>query len=96
MEAGAFLLEFPTDLPGDDTGNLSIIARIIEHDDYGTVESRTQLQWGIPVSFEQSERPRALWSRAPLWIIISVTLAFSAAWYHYFLSISKLFKIWKL
>ena len=96
LEDGEYLMEFPNDLPGDDAGNLWIIARIMEHDDYGTVEAKTQLSWGIPVSFDQPERPRALWSRAPLWIIIAVTLAFTAAWYHYFLSLSKLFKIRKL
>ncbi|MBK8504929.1 MAG: hypothetical protein IPL46_23555 [Saprospiraceae bacterium] len=97
LEDGSFSTEFPEDLPGDDSGNLWIIARIIDHDDYGTVETRKQLAWGIPVSHVQEAGTRELWTRdAPLWIIMSVTLAFTAAWFHYFLSISKLFKIRKL
>ncbi|MCB0688608.1 MAG: hypothetical protein KDC53_18850 [Saprospiraceae bacterium] len=96
LDEGSYAFEFPNDLPGDSLGDLQIIARIIEHDDYGTAEVRTNETWGTPVLMSSGERPRALWSRAPLWIIISVTLAFTAAWYHYFLSLSKLFKIRKL
>lgn len=94
FEDGSFSLEFPSDIPGDANGNLSVIVKIIEHDDYGTVEANKQLPWGIPVSQTVVENPRALWSRdAPLWILIAVLLSFSAAWYHYFLAISKLFKM---
>jgi hypothetical protein len=97
LEDGAFTTEFPNDIPGDDTGNLWIIARIIENDDYGTVETRKELAWGVPITYVQDTKTRELWTRdAPLWIIISVTLAFTAAWFHYLLSISKLFKLRKL
>jgi hypothetical protein len=96
FEDGLITTEFPDDLPGDGNGDLWVIARIVEHDEYGTVEARKLLNWGIPVSQATGAKPRALWSRAPLWIIIAVTLAFTAAWYHYFLSVSKLFKIRKL
>lgn len=95
MEDGSLSIEFPDDLPGATNGDLLIIARILEHDDYGTVETKEKVNWGIPVSHELGEKPRALWSRPPIWIIICVTLAFAAAWFHYFLSISKLFKISK-
>ncbi len=96
FEDGLVTMEFPDDLPGDANGDLWVIARIVEHDEYGTVEARKKLNWGIPVSYATGVKPRALWSRAPLWIIIAVTLAFTAAWYHYFLSVFKLFKIRKL
>ncbi len=96
LDDGLFTMEFPDDLPGDANGDLWVITRIVEHDEYGTVEARKQLNWGIPVTHATGVKPRALWSRAPLWIIIAVTLAFTAAWYHYFLSVSKLFKIRKL
>ena len=95
LDEGSFSTEFPTDLPGNAFGDLEIIARIVEHDDYGTVETRSEVRWGIPVSYALEERPRALWSRAPLWVIISVTVAFIAAWYHYALSLSKLLKVRK-
>ncbi len=95
LEEGKYVVAFPEDLPGDANGNLQLIARIVEHDDYGTVETQQKVGWGIPVSHQQGERPRALWSRPPIWIIVAVTLAFAAAWFHYFLAISKLLKIRK-
>lgn len=94
IEEGIFQMPFPDDVPGDFNGNLTLIAQIIEDDEYGTAQVQKDLPWGIPLAQISEEEPRALWSRAaPLWIIISVTLAFAAAWYHYFLSISKLFKM---
>ena len=96
LEDGEFLFEFPNDVPGDAYGDLSVIARITEHDDYGTVETRQKVRWGEPVSFVLEAKPRALWSRAPLWIIGSVCLAFILVWYHYLLAVVKLFRIRKL
>ena len=96
IDDGTFEMSFPDDLPGDTAGNLTVIAQIIEDDDYGTAEVQKEINWGLPLPHVEEEKPRALWSRAPLWIIIAVTLSFAAAWYHYFLSISKLFKLRKL
>ncbi|MCB0669066.1 MAG: hypothetical protein KDC80_24745, partial [Saprospiraceae bacterium] len=96
LEEGELSVEFPDDIPGGHFGEIAIISQIFEHDDYGTIERHNTEQWGIPVSFIPEEKPRALWSRAPVWIIIAISLALGAAWYHYFLSISKLLKIRKL
>lgn len=96
MEDGAFEYEFPNDIPGDALGNLSVIAKITDHDDYGTVETREIVQWGVPVSYAIEKKPRALWSRAPVWIIGAVWIAFIVVWYHYWLAVSKLFRMKKL
>lgn len=96
IEDGLFSYEFPKDIPGDASGDLWIIARITDHDDYGTVETREKIRWGQPVSFVLQQKPRALWSRAPLWILIGFWVAFILVWYHYFFAISKLFGIKKL
>ncbi len=96
FEDGEFEFEFPGDIPGDAFGDLWVIARILDNDDYGTVETREKVRWGVPVSYALEERPRALWSRAPYWIMFLVGGAFLLVWYHYFMAISKLFKIRKL
>jgi len=96
FEDGEFEFEFPSDIPGDAFGDLWVIGRLTEHDDYGTVETRKKVRWGVPVSYELESKPRALWSRAPLWIIFSVCAAFLLVWYHYWLAVSKLFRIRKL
>ncbi len=91
LEDGVYVTDFPNDIPGKSRGELEIIARIQDHDDYGTVEARDVVRWGVPVSFVPQERPRALWARAPLWIIIGVWGALIVAWFHYLLAISNLF-----
>ena len=96
MEEGEFEVEFPDNIPGDTNGDLWIIARITDHDDYGNVETRQKITWGKPVSYAIGKRPRALWSRAPIWMIGVVWVAFLLIWYHYFLAVGKLFKIKKL
>ncbi len=96
-EDGVGLLEFPDDIPGDSTGMISIIAKIDEHDDYATVEKSAEVNWGTPVSYEVKPLPRQLWTdEAPLWMIFSVFIILAGAWYHFFLSISKLRKIKKV
>ena len=93
---GVYESEFPSDLPGDGLGNLKIVAEVIDDDDFGNVAVTKEAAWGLPVSFQLEERPRALWSRAPYWIIFAVSLIFILIWYHYFLALSKLFRIKKL
>ena len=95
-EDGFAELEFPDDIPGDSEGTITIVVRIDDSDDYGTVEVKASEKWGIPVSYELEPLPRQLFTdEAPLWMIISVFIILVGAWYHFFLSISKLVKLKK-
>lgn len=87
-------LELPTDLPGDSTGNLVLVAQVDEHDVYGTVVNTASKEWGVPVSYEVKPLPRQLFTdEAPFWMIASVFIILLGAWYHFFLSVSKLIKL---
>lgn len=95
-EEGSGVLEFPDDLPGDADGNIMIVAKVDESDDFGTVERTASQKWGTAVSYELKPLPRQLFSdEAPLWMIASVFIILLGAWYHFFLSISKLIKLKK-
>jgi hypothetical protein len=95
-EDGVAELEFPDDIPGDDEGNITIVAKVDESDDFGTVERVAAQKWGTEVSYEIHPLPRQLFSdEAPLWMIASVFIFLLGAWYHFFLSISKLIKLKK-
>lgn len=95
-EEGIGTLEIPDDLPGDASGNLVFVARIEDHDEFGTVTKSGNQAWGIPVSYEVEPLPRQLFTdEAPLWMIASVFIMLLGAWYHFFLSISKLIKLKK-
>ena len=95
-EEGIGVLEFPDNLPGDAEGNIMIVAKVDDSDDFGTVEYTASQKWGTAVSYEMKPLPRQLFSdEAPLWMIASVFLILLGAWYHFFLSISKLVKLKK-
>ncbi|MFC2123562.1 hypothetical protein ACFLU5_02025 [Bacteroidota bacterium] len=95
-EDGVGVIEFPDDLPGDSEGMITIVAKIDEHDEYATVEKTADVAWGVPVSYEVNHLSRQLWTdEAPLWMIFSVFIILAGAWYHFFLSISKVMKIKK-
>lgn len=95
-EEGIGVLEFPNDIPGDAEGNITIVAKVDESDDFGTVERTASQKWGTAVSYELKALPRQLFSdEAPLWMIAAVCIILLGAWYHFFLSISKLIKLKK-
>ncbi|NJN28496.1 MAG: hypothetical protein HC819_22245 [Cyclobacteriaceae bacterium] len=94
---GMAFYEFPNDIPGDAEGNITVVARIDDSDEFGTVTSQASHNWGTLVSYELDPLPRQLYTdEAPLWMIISVFVILLGAWYHFFLSISKLIKLKKV
>lgn len=94
---GLYTLQFPDDIPGDSTGTFTVIARIEDNDFYGSVEKKASVAWGLPVSYKLKPPQRKLWTNeAPLWMIFSIFIVLTGAWFHFFLSIYKLSKIKKV
>ncbi len=96
IDDGTFTFAFPSGVPGDQVGDLNIIARIVDHDELGTVSVQDNVGWGDPVSYARTKVIRALWSRAPIWLMFAVSIVLLAVWYQYFLAVSKLFRLRKL
>ncbi len=89
-------IEFPNNIPGDSLGMLVVLAKIDDNEYYGTVNSQKTMQWGLPVSYAVKPLPRQLWSNeAPLWMIISVFLVLSAAWFHFVMAIIRVVRVKK-
>ena len=82
-ELGSILYEFPTDMPGDTAGVLTIVAKVLESDDYGTVASESAINWGKitpPIVIKH----RGLGDTdAPLWMVYTLIILLSAVWFHY-------------
>lgn len=100
-------IEFPANLAGDTIGNISIIARIEDHDEYGYVERQLKdFRWGNTQPIEEDKSlmtieitipTRALWhTNAPLWMIITLIILLTGVWSHYFYVIYQLIKLNKL
>jgi hypothetical protein len=95
-ETGEAIIEIPKDLPGDAKGNITLLARLDENDVYGNLEAAVVQQWGIPVSHEVKELPRALWSsHPPIWMLITFIILMTAVWGHYIVIIFELFRLRK-
>jgi hypothetical protein len=95
-ENGSASLEFPTDLPGDSEGNLTIIAKFEEHETFGNVERASQQKWGIPSVNPAPIAHRALWTKTPpMWMIITLSILLTGVWGHYLFAIISLIIIKK-
>jgi hypothetical protein len=93
-ESGKASLEFPSDLPGDKEGNITIISKIEDHPEFGNVEKRTTLKWGIPATSSAHSSHRALWTKtAPKWMIYTLSILLIGVWGHYLFAIISLVRI---
>ena len=82
-ENGEVTIEFPPDLPGDTLGNLELIVKIVESDDYADTSVYAKLKWGIPLLLDESETKRTLWAagaNAPISLMIITNLLILVAW----------------
>ncbi len=91
--SGKATIDFPTDLPGDTAGVLTIVTKIEEHDDYGTVTAKGKINWGKPIQ-PVVEKKRGLGDTdAPLWMVYTLIILLSAVWFHYFYVIYQIILI---
>jgi hypothetical protein len=93
-EKGTGTLEFPSDLPGDKDGNLTIISKFEENEKFGNVEKQSQIKWGTPTVFAESPAHRALWTKTPpRWMIFTLSILLAGVWGHYLFAIISLIRI---
>jgi hypothetical protein len=92
-EHGIVQVEFPVDMPGDTSGELTIVVKIEENRTYGTIESIGKMNWAIQLE-PTKEKQRGLGDTdAPLWMVYTLIFLLSAVWFHYFYVIFLIIKI---
>jgi hypothetical protein len=95
-ENGTASVEIPANLPGDAKGNITLLARLEDNEEYGNLEASVIQSWGKPVSDEVKELPRALWSaHPPIWMLVTFVVLMTAVWGHYFVIVYELFRLRK-
>jgi hypothetical protein len=93
-DAGTASVEFPSDLPGDKEGNITIIAKFEENATFGNVEKRETLTWGLPTDYSIPTTHRALWTKtAPKWMIYTLSVLLAGVWGHYLFALISLIRI---
>ncbi len=96
MEDGEGSFEFPTDISGNDKGNLIVAVKLEDSDDFASAEEQINVNWGVAVDYSIDENPRALWSNyAPTWMIVALIIVMLGVWFNFFLAIFKVFKMAK-
>ncbi len=82
-QVGTAAIEFPENIPGDEEGKIEIIAGFKDQNVYGTVIKSIELDWGIPLHFENFVLERSLWGpndRVPLWLLFSYLIITGGVW----------------
>jgi hypothetical protein len=93
-DAGNGSIDFPADLPGDKDGNLTIIAKIEDHPEFGNIEKKALVKWGVPLAESAHMSRRALWTKtAPRWMIYTLSILLTGVWGHYLFAFISLVRI---
>ena len=91
-ENGTGSVEYAGGLVGDSLGNLVVVAKIEENDNFGNVKGQSTVSWGIPKQYFLAERPaRELWTPiAPVWMIVTLIVMLAGVWGHYIFAVIQL------
>jgi len=93
---GEATVEVPAKLPGDAKGDITLMAKLDENEMYGNLETSVLQKWGVPVSDQLNDLPRALWSsHPPYWMMITFIILVCTVWGHYLVIIIQLFRLRK-
>jgi hypothetical protein len=98
-ENGEVKIEFPSDLPGDSVGNVKIIVKIVEADEYADTEVQKTINWGIVTSLSNKQAKRSLWAagaNAPISLLLLTNILILTVWGIIVYIIFKLVQISKL
>jgi hypothetical protein len=81
LDDGTAAIAFPTDLPGDDKGNLELSAMVQGPLSQWGASAQTLLPGGKPKPPPMDNFPRALWSPyAPVGLIVAIAVLVGGAW----------------
>lgn len=70
---GTAAFEVPGDIPGDFEGNITLVGLIERDRKLGNIETRQEVNWGVPNTYSVSEERKNLWTQsAPTWMQVMV------------------------
>lgn len=100
-EKGEASSEFILNIPGDVNGNISVGAKIEDHELYGNLVTTKTIKWGSPLTPDTSFAQRSLWAtrdKTPLWLLIFPNLIIASVWgiiFYLFYQITRIIKLGK-
>ncbi len=81
---GMIAAEFTRDsLPGDEKGNLVLVAKIDENEEFGNLYVEKTVPWGVALNATNDFEKRSLWAtsnKAPVWLLIMAYSIMIGVW----------------
>ncbi|MGN6193890.1 MAG: hypothetical protein ACTHOB_03060 [Ginsengibacter sp.] len=98
---GVSSAEFKRDsIPGDQKGNIILVAQVVDNDNYGNLAVEKSVNWGTPAKpLKNFFAQRALWSirtETPLWLLFTVYSIVLGVWGTLIYLVFQVVKIKKL
>lgn len=96
---GTVVVEFNKDsLPGDQQGNLKLVAKVEDNDQYGNLLVEKTVPWGLAFKPDRSFfNQRALWStKTPLWLLFMACSIVIGVWATIIYLLWQIYKIKRL
>jgi len=90
---GSTSFEFPTSVPGNQLGYLTLLAKVEDNEIYGNVEVSGTINWGKPLPPEKIIKRGLGDTNAPLWMVYTLIVLLSLVWFHYMYIIYNVFRI---
>lgn len=92
-KTGKAVFKIPERMPGDSLGNVTVSARFLDEEMFGSVSKDTVITAGIKTIPLSLVSERAMWNsvkKAPLWILLTYFLGLITAWVFIFLVLMKI------
>jgi hypothetical protein len=98
-EEGLLTIVFPSDIAGDENGNITIVTQVSDHDEFGNLEFRKNASWGVPFKLDKSKQDEELWlssSNTPkvfVWMVNLMLLGVLGVIFYIFFQLFQIRKI---
>jgi len=96
---GKALFPCPKNLPGDASGNLSLVAQLSNEELFGLVKTEATMAIGLPTDRPPLNEPRALWNvvqKSPIWLLVTYLASVFIVWGFIVVVLLKLRTVYKL
>lgn len=77
---GSCSTDFPSSMPGDKNGKVTVVVRMPENENFGTVEVSKDVNWGKPLVYEAKPIRGLGDTDAPLWMVYTLIVLLSGVW----------------
>lgn len=95
-ENGEASFNYPKEVSGGSSGVITVVTRIEDNEQFGTVDASANVKWGEIVPAEKNPFPRALWEPyAPPSLIMVICILFGGVWSIYMYIFYTLYRIKK-